>query len=491
MSANKFFDSTLWLAVVLFATIVLLTTAATAQSDFTVVLLPDTQNYSESFPNVFNRQTQWIAANASTLNIQLVLGLGDVVRTSSQAYEWQNADAAVRVLENAGIPTFIAIGNHDYDNVLTRSARSFNQYFGPSRYQGKPWYRGQYPSASNENFYGQVTLGGETYVVLVLEYVPRTAALNWAKSVLDANAGKKVLVVEHSFMNSDGTRVDVCDTGDMNSDNNGEALWMSLLRNYGNIVMIVSGHVTTGGGHSRRVDLGVKGNIVRQMLSDYEDYQNGGSGYLRILKFHPSTGKINVSTYSPYLNSSLTGALDQFTLYSTPPPVSGTATVSGRVRTARIGSTQDCSPIAGATVTTPAGQTTTDSNGAYSLALPALASYSISSYLSNWNVQTQTVNAWVNYPADLEFFLTPKRGTISGYVRNAAGSGVGGASVNAAGGFVNFNRTVKTDSTGYYTTGLVAIGTYTVTASATAHGTQQKKTVVSTDTTTTLNFSSF
>jgi hypothetical protein len=489
MSALRFSS-----VVSLCASLVLLTAAATAQSDFSIVLLPDTQNYAEKFPAVFNGQTQWIAANASALNIQLVLGLGDVVNTPSQTYEWQTGDAAIRVLENAGIPTFISIGNHDYAgaNATTRNATLFNQYFGPARYQGKPWYTGGYPAGSNENFYGEVDLGGEDYLILVLEYVPRTAALNWAKTVLDASAGKKVIVVTHSFMYSDGTRTDVCDTGDMNSDNNGEAQWMSLLRNYGNIIMIVNGHLTTGGGHSARVDLGVKGNIVNQMLSDYQDYMNGGNGWLRILKFHPLTKQIDVTTYSPFLNSNMTGPLDQFKLsYGTPAPVAGKATVSGRVRTARIGSTQDCRPIIGATVTTSGGTITTDANGAYSLSLTAPASYSVSSYLSNWNVQTQTVNAWTNYPADLEFFLVPKRGTITGLVKNAAGAGVGGVSVNVTGGMVNFNKTVKTDATGHYTTGLVSIGTYTVTASLTGHTTQKKTTSVANITTTTLNFSSF
>lgn len=488
MSARHYFPA------LLFASLALLTAAATAQSDFAVVLLPDTQNYSESYANVFNGQTQWIVANASALKIQMVLGLGDVVNTPGQTYEWQNADAAIRVLENAGIPTYIAIGNHDYANAnaSTRSATTFNQYFGPARYSGKSWYTGSYPAGSNENFYGSLTLGGEAYLVLVLEYVPRTAALNWAKTVLDASSGKKVIVVEHSFMHSDGTRTDVCDTGDMNSDNNGEAQWMSLLRNYSNIVMVVNGHLTTGGGHGWRKDLGVKGNIVNQMLSDYQDYPNGGDGWLRILKFHPLSKQISVSTYSPFLNSNMTGPLDQFTLnYGTPAPVSGTATVSGRVRMARIGSTQDCQPVAAATVTTSGVTKLTDTNGAYSMSLTAPASYSVSSYLSNWNVQTQTVNAWTNYPADLEFFLTPKRGTVAGFVKNTSGAGVAGASINVTGGMVNFNRTVKTDSTGHYTTGLISIGNYTATASMTGHTTQKKATSVANNTTTTLSFSNF
>jgi hypothetical protein len=473
--------------------LVLLTAVVTAQTDFTVVLLPDTQYYSETYPNIFNSQANWIAANASALKIQLVLGLGDIVNTSANTYEWQNADAAVRVIENAGIPTLMAIGNHDYTGTLSkRSATAFNQYFGPTRYSGKSWYKGNYPSGSNENFYGVVQLGGQTYLILVLEFVPRTAALNWAKSILDANTDKSVIVVEHSFMYSDGTRVDLCDTGDMNSDNNGEAQWMKLLRNYGNIITIVNGHLTTGGGHGRRADLGVKGNIVSQMLSDYQAYPNGGDGWLRILKFDPSTQQISVTTYSPYLNSYMTGSSDQFTVsYGTPVPVSGKGTIAGRVRINRIGSTQDCQAVSGATMTANGTSVTTSSTGAYSFSLNASTSYSVAASKSGWVSQSQTVNAWVGYPADLEFFLTPQRGYITGYVKNASGVAVSGVSVNFMGGAVSFNRTVKTNSSGYYTSGLISIGGYTVTATLSGHTTQSKTATVTNNATTSLSFSSF
>ena len=42
--------------------------------DFTIVVLPDTQYYSGSYPAILNLQMQWIVNNAAPLNIQLVLG---------------------------------------------------------------------------------------------------------------------------------------------------------------------------------------------------------------------------------------------------------------------------------------------------------------------------------------------------------------------------------------------------------------------------------
>ena len=42
------------------------------------------------------------------------------------------------------------------------------------------------------------------------------------------------------------------------------------------------------------------------MMADYQDYPNGGNGYLRILRFSPSDDKIYGTTYSPSIDSYIT-----------------------------------------------------------------------------------------------------------------------------------------------------------------------------------------
>ena len=107
--------------------------------DFTVVMLPDTQNEATSFPQVMDSETQWVVDNQQALNIQVVLGVGDIVNDGAQTAQQQNADAAVRLLDNAGIPYLLAIGNHDYDNAAPRPAAWWIQpvvWAGAIRRQG-------------------------------------------------------------------------------------------------------------------------------------------------------------------------------------------------------------------------------------------------------------------------------------------------------------------------------------------------------------------
>lgn len=345
---------------------------ARAQSDFTIIALPDTQYYAKSYPGIFNAQMNWIVQNASVLNIQLVLGLGDVVDNPNLSGQLTNADAAYKILDNANIPYFAAIGNHDYYNGgstsvgLKRDATLFNQYFGPTRYAGKPYYAGNY-AGSNENFWGTINLGGQTYLILVLEFYPRDAVLPWAGQILSQNPNLPAIVVTHSFLTLNA-HITTCDNyskepyGLINS-NDGEQLWNKLLSQYGNIQLVLAGHVVDGNGIARVADLGVNGNLVNQVMSDYQSFVNGGNGYLRIVKFHPSLNTIEVSTYSPYDGTSLTDPGNQFVIPIAASPSGPNATIKGRVRDA-----DTCAGLAGASVTDSQGHSVvTDKSGNFTI----------------------------------------------------------------------------------------------------------------------------
>jgi len=104
----------IFLAIVLLFSLPLI---ATNPGDFTVVVLPDPQNYSQYYPQIFDAQTQWIAANSAAQNVQVVLEVGDSVNNSKDLAEWQNANHSISLLDQSGVPYAIAVGNHDYDTL--------------------------------------------------------------------------------------------------------------------------------------------------------------------------------------------------------------------------------------------------------------------------------------------------------------------------------------------------------------------------------------
>ncbi|HKT51581.1 MAG TPA: hypothetical protein VJV96_14885, partial [Candidatus Angelobacter sp.] len=289
--------------------------AQATASDFTVIVVPDPQNETQYYPQVLNSQMQWIVNNQKGLNIQMVLTEGDNINDGASTAQLQNLDAAFRLLDNAGVPYLLGIGNHDYNggNAKARDLTGFNQWFGPGRYSGKSYFKGNFPAGSNANSYGVVTINGQEFLFMTLEYRPTSASLDWAEAVLAANPTKEAIIVAHSFVLKNNYREDTCDDQDMSLSNaTGQATWMRL-RKYNNAIMFLSGHFTGGSG-ARRSDLGNGGNLVNQLFADYQDYPNGGNGWLRVLTFHPASNNITVQTYSPFLNQYMTTASDQFTL---------------------------------------------------------------------------------------------------------------------------------------------------------------------------------
>ncbi len=273
--------------------------------DFTLVLIPDPQNASQYFPQVFNSMTNWIASQQDARNIVFVTTLGDMVNNASSTAEYINADAAMDILDPADIPYSVGAGNHDEPTT------NFNIYFGISRFSGKPWYGGHYGS-NNDNSYSFFSASGMDFILINLVYNPSAGVLDWADAILKANSGRRAIVESHSVLNFD------------NSWTN-QSIYTALKDNP-NLFLILCGHThDSDDGAAYRSELGDDGHTIHIMHADYQDYPNGGNGYLRILRFSPSADRIYGTTYSPYSGTSLTTYPDQMEMVYDMEDVSGGA----------------------------------------------------------------------------------------------------------------------------------------------------------------------
>ena len=173
-----------------------------AAGEFTVVALPDTQNYSEAHPGQYMAQTQWIAANAASENIVFVTHLGDFVNVHDQEFQWDNARVAMDVLDNANIPWGGIPGNHDFlygDEPDDFTGSRYRARFGPQRFAGKSWYKGASPSELSN--YQVIDVGeGSKMLFLHLNLETPPSELAWAQGVLNANRDKPVFVSTHRYL---------------------------------------------------------------------------------------------------------------------------------------------------------------------------------------------------------------------------------------------------------------------------------------------------
>jgi hypothetical protein len=275
-----------------------------AASAFTNIALPDTQHYSDEYPEIYTAQTQWILENKDALNIVFVSHLGDIVQHDDQdEAEWKLADSAMSMLDGV-VPYGVLPGNHDME--VGGAAHFYEQYFPASRFEEYGWWGGSFDN--NRYNYQLFSAGGDDYVILHMQYCPTKTALDWANGVLAEWPERKAIVSTHSYLSEDGLLMKNCQDKS-NGNVNGAQMWNRLIKKNPNVFLVLAGHIP---GFSRRDSL--EGRMVYQLLSDYQDFPLGGSGYLRIMKFEPQNDIIHVSSYSPYLNEFLEDRGNQFDL---------------------------------------------------------------------------------------------------------------------------------------------------------------------------------
>ncbi|MBN2505690.1 MAG: metallophosphoesterase [Verrucomicrobia bacterium] len=302
---------------------------------WTLAVLPDTQYYTVSTPEIFEAQTRWIVNEKTNRNIVYVLHLGDIVNNNALA-QWTNAQAAMRILDGH-VPYAIVPGNHDYGVNGSAATRDtyFNDFFPSSNYVHWPTLGGAFEPARMDNTWHQFHAGGHDWLILALEFGPRNPVVAWADSVVAQHPSHKVILITHAYLYFDNTRYDWATKGSSQSwsphaygtandplgTNDGEELWQKLVRKHPGFAFTVNGHVLNDG-LGRLSSWGDHTNIVHQMLVNYQVRALGGEGYLRLLEFLPDGNTLQVKAYSPYLDRYLTDNQNQFVLDLAPPPPS-------------------------------------------------------------------------------------------------------------------------------------------------------------------------
>jgi predicted phosphodiesterase len=297
---------------------------------FTVAVLPDTQNYSERYPDTYFAQTNWIVENKKDRNIACVLHLGDITNGSTPA-EWEVAAKAMRVLDGK-LPYFMVPGNHDYSEggkCLDRTTR-MNDYFPVGYYRGRSTFGGVYDKESDrlENSFHLFSAEGRKFLVLALEFGPRSDVVRWANEVVARHKDREAILITHAYMYYDDTRYDWKKYGSKQSWNphnygvakatgddmtDGEELWTALVSKHDNFVLTLNGHVLNDG-LGRTVTTTPSGRNVHQVLVNFQMRPKGGDGWLRLLEFRPDGKTVQVYDYSPTRNERNESAQNQFAM---------------------------------------------------------------------------------------------------------------------------------------------------------------------------------
>ena len=289
---------------------------------FSIIILPDTQHYTSSYPEMIYKQMNWIVENKNLLNIQYVVHLGDITNNNKES-AWEVADKSFKILEDAGIPYSIVYGDNDMKNPDknyydgTRHTEFLHKYFPVSRFDkpGSWWSGGFYDPDKIDNYYCLFNYKEYKFLIMNLELAPRSAVLKWADNIIFQNASRQVILVTHDYLNRNGKRLDDLNTFGMDGkDNNGklkgnnaEEVFKKIVKRSHNVILVLCGHKE--GTFQKEVRIegssdSVKTRKVFEILSDFQDEkikgsdEKSGKGLLRVLKIYPEKNEIGISTVS-------------------------------------------------------------------------------------------------------------------------------------------------------------------------------------------------
>ena len=282
---------------------------------FTIVALPDTQNYTyNNRQGTITQQAQWVVSTRSQLNTAMTVQLGDLVSEDENLTQWGYTSTGLKVMDDAGVPNTVVPGNHDFNNVDRRtspSTTSSSRRRATSTRPGRPatarygGYLGQNlfgpdpVDRKNMNNFALFSAGGRDLLVLNLEWEAPTCDPRLGAQGAAAYPDRLAIVATHSFLGLNGLRRTTAERPGGTSANQ---IWTDFISQQCQIKLVLSGHFHNGdAGEANRSDLNRCGEPVQQMLTDYQDRANGGDGWLRYYTFDPAANTMTARTYSPKL----------------------------------------------------------------------------------------------------------------------------------------------------------------------------------------------
>ena len=270
--------------------------------DFTFVVESDTQYYNEDFEGNPDKDVDgkyqyqldihnWIISNRERMNIQYMFHDGDIIDDEALIPEWENADKAYAMLDQAGIPYGVLAGNHDVGH-LSGDYDNYYTYFGESRYNQNSWYGESYKN--NRGHYDLITVDGIDFIMLYMGWGVGDEEIDWMNQVLAQYPERKAILNFHEYLLASG-----------GLGEEPQRIYDEVVAKNPNVCMVLSGHYHNA---QTRVDSfdddgdGVAERNVYQMLFDYQGLVGGGMGYIRLMHFDTEGQKIIIRTYSPTLN---------------------------------------------------------------------------------------------------------------------------------------------------------------------------------------------
>ncbi len=151
------------------------------------------------------------------------------------------------------------------------------------------------------------------FVFLHLEGDIPDEAVAWATEVLRQHPDRAAIVSTHIYLRGREGVGRNTRRGFRKGGNSAEEVFEKLIRVNPQIFLLLCGHEGRSEEY-HQISTNDAGGKVLEVLADYQKRSNGGDGWLRIMRFDPAKGVIQVRTYSPTLDQYETDENSEFTL---------------------------------------------------------------------------------------------------------------------------------------------------------------------------------
>jgi hypothetical protein len=276
----------------------------------------------------FTSQTEWLSKNAKSINLRMVVQVGDIVEHGADRNEYEQSLATMRMLDSApnadggiGIPWSVSYGNHeiiaaklnpDQDLAGPGPSANYRHYFGSASgthaYRQQPQFLGV--SSNDLNTWHVVRASSapdaRSYLMLNLELdVPGKKkgtnfdAIEWAQQVINDHPGMATIVTTHVF---EGSKFGPPNKPYLKGfgHNSQKEIFDKLIKNNPQIFLVLSGHTSE---ETHRVRTNAEGQPVLQMVTDYNKWLGqAGDGFFRRITIDEQAGKLFIQTYSALLD---------------------------------------------------------------------------------------------------------------------------------------------------------------------------------------------
>lgn len=275
------------------------------QYDFSFAWITDTQIYVQRYQNQIIQMNNWIVDNMDEWKIKYLMHTGDIIDDWDAMYQWENADVAMKIFDDAGLPYGVLPGNHDVASGLDQR-HNYYTYFNEDRFNVQPTYGESYQN--NFGHYDLVSENGQDFIIVYMGWVMNKAEMDWMNKVLAEHSDRKAILCFHGYTH-------IKESVDGLLDYFGVMIRDNVVAKNPNVFAVLNGHYSGSTYQTVRFDDNKDGKLDRtvyQICTDYQSVEKGGLQYVKFLYFDLDNDKVYVNSYSP--------KMDDFNYFDTAAP---------------------------------------------------------------------------------------------------------------------------------------------------------------------------